>query len=179
MNHYFTKKTILGSAVLLFAMALPSLSHAQVSTSTGRSNVVTESLNDNDIKAIRKIRKYINEQKFDKALSRANRIIRAEDKRTRAGNSYSEFYKEAYNCTCVSLTGLGKVDEAMQACNTSIELTPTHWESLKTRATLYYMVQDFPKSLDDFTVALENAPNDTAISDVLKQNIGVVASKIQ
>jgi len=179
MKHYFTKNTILGLALLFIATSLPSLSQAQVSTSTGRSNVVTESMNDNDIRAIRKIRKYINEQKFDKALSRANRIIRAEDKRARSGNSYSEFYKEAYNCTCVSLTGLGKIEEAMEACNTSIELTPTHWESLKTRATLYYMVQDFPKSLNDFTTALDNAPDDTAISDVLKQNIGVVQSKIQ
>ena len=179
MKHYFTKNTILGSALLLIAILLPSLSQAQLSTSTGRSNVVTESVNDNDIRAIRKIRKYINEQKFDKALSRANRIIRAEDKRARAGNSYSEFYKEAYNCACVSLTGLGKVEEAMEACNISIGLTPKHWESLKTRATLYYMVQDFPKSLADFTTALANAPNDTAISDVLKQNIGVVESKIQ
>ncbi|MDG1438903.1 MAG: tetratricopeptide repeat protein [Emcibacteraceae bacterium] len=136
-------------------------------------------MNNNDIRAIQKIRKYINEQKFDKALSRANRIIRAEDKRARRGNSYSEFYKEAYNSACISLTGLGKVEEALEACNTSIGLTPTHWESLKTRATLYYMVQEFPKSLEDFTTALENAPDDAAISNVLKQNIDVVKSKIQ
>lgn len=179
MKNYFKNKTILGSMILLIAVSLPSFSQAQVSTSTGRSNVVTESMNNNEFKAIQRVRKYINEQKFDKALSRANRIIRAEDKRSRAGNSYSEFYKEAVNCTCVSLTGLGKVDEAMEACNTSIELTPHHWESLKTRATLHYMVQDFPKSLKDFKTSLANAPDDTAISDVLKQNINVVASKIQ
>tara|TARA_R110002096_G_scaffold435548_1_gene661430 strand:+ start:88183 stop:88593 length:411 start_codon:yes stop_codon:yes gene_type:complete len=136
-------------------------------------------MNEADIKAIRNIRKFINEQKFDRAVSRANRIIRGEERKSRAGDSYSEFYKEAYNCVCVSLTGLGKVDDAMEACNTSLELTPTHWESLKTRATLYYMQQDFPKSLDDFTMALENAPDDAGVTDVLKQNIGVVKSKIE
>lgn len=179
MKNYLTMKTILGAVMLVIALAIPSLSQAQTSTSTGRSNVITESMNENDIKAIRSIRKFINEQKFDRAVNRANRIIKAEARRSRAGNSYSEFYKEAYNCVCVGLTGLGRTDEAMEACNTSLELTPTHWESLKTRATLYYMVQDFPKSLDDFTMALENAPDDVGVTDVLKQNIGVVKSKIE
>lgn len=172
------KNNILGFMMLIVAIAIPSLSQAQVSSSTGRSNVITENMNQNDIKAIRKIRKYINEQKFDKAINRAKRIIKAEARRSRAGSSYSEFYKEAYNCVCVGLTGLGKTDEAMEACNTSLELTPNHWESFKTRATLHYMTQDFQKSLDDFTMALQNAPKDTGITDVLKQNIDVVKSKI-
>lgn len=40
------------------------------------------------------------------------------------------------------------------------------------------MVQDFKNSLSDFETALEHSSNDT-VSDVLKQNIGVVKSKVQ
>ncbi|MCP5381312.1 MAG: hypothetical protein H6912_03005 [Kordiimonadaceae bacterium] len=137
------------------------------------------SISDTEIKAIQNIRKRINSGDYKGAISRSNRIIRGEDRNNRDGLSHSSFYKEAYNCLCVSLAGIGDTESAMEACNTSIELTPTHWESLKTRATLYYMTQNFPKSLDDFTKSLENAPDDEGIKAALKQNIGVVQSKAQ
>jgi hypothetical protein len=41
------------------------------------------------------------------------------------------------------------------------------------------MAQNFKRSLDDFTMALINAPDDNGITSVLKQNIGVVKSKIE
>jgi len=85
---------------------------------------------------------------------------------------------EAYNILCVANTSLGQVEDGMEACNESIKNTPNSWESLKSRATLYYMTQDFKSSLSDFASALANSPNG-AISDVLKQNIGVVKSKVQ
>ena len=65
----------------------------------------------------------------------------------------------------------------MDACNEPIKNSPKSWESLKSRATLYYMTQDFNSSLADFKSALEHSPNDE-ISAILKQNIGVVASKV-
>mgnify|MGYP000583680747 CR=1 FL=1 len=179
MQSHLNIKTILGFFLLVITFAIPILAEAQTSTSTGRSNVITETMSESDIRSIRKIRKLINEQKFNKVVNLANRLIKAESRRGRAGNSYSEFYYEAHNCVCVGLTGQGKNDEAMEACNTSIKLTPNHWESLKTRATLNYMAQNFTKSLDDFTRALINAPDDTRITNVLKQNIAIVKSKTE
>ena len=178
MQTYLNIRTVLGFFLLVISFITPTLTEAQTSTSTGRSNVITETMSESDIRSIRKIRKLINEQKFNKVVNLANRLIKAESRRSRAGHSYSEFYYEAHNCVCVGLTGLGKNDEAMEACNISIKLTPNHWESLKTRATLNYMAQNFTKSLDDFTLALINAPDDTGITNILKQNIGVVKSKI-
>ena len=178
MQTYLNIRTVLGFFLLVISFVTPTLTEAQTSTSTGRSNVITETMSESDIRSIRKIRKLINEQKFNKVVNLANRLIKAESRRSRTGHSYSEFYYEAHNCVCVGLTGLGKNDEAMEACNISIKLTPNHWESLKTRATLNYMAQNFTKSLDDFRLALINAPDDTGITNILKQNIGVVKSKI-
>ncbi len=172
-------KTAVATIALCFVcVSIPVIAQAQTSTATGRSNATVQSLNNNDFRAIQRIRKAINEGDFESAVSRAKRIIGSEDRTRRSGISYSDFYKEAYNCLCISLTGQGVVQEAMEACNKSIEMTPTHWESLKTRATLYYMVQDFPNSLKDFKMSLENAPDDEGINAALKQNIGVVQSKI-
>lgn len=179
MQNHLNIKTVLGFFVLVIIFAIPILTEAQTSTSTGRSNIITETMSESDIRSIRKIRKLINEQKFNKVVNLANRLIKAESRRSRAGHSYSEFYYEAHNCVCLGLTGLGKNDDAMKACNISIELSPNHWESLKTRATLHYMAQNFKRSLDDFTMALINAPDDNGITSVLKQNIGVVKSKIE
>ncbi|HPF46373.1 MAG: hypothetical protein KDF58_06185 [Alphaproteobacteria bacterium] len=172
-------RQVAGAIVLLFLVFNSDFASAQMSTSTGRSNALVQSLNDSEIKSIRNIRKRINEGDFKGAINRSNRVIRAEDRNSRIGISKSIFYKEAYNCLCVSLAGMGEANDAMEACNRSIELTPTHWESLKTRATLYYISQDFSKSLEDFTMSLENAPDDEGIKAALKQNIAVVQSKIQ
>ena len=177
MKHHQTTKTYFGAIIIAFTLILPTLVHAQDS-STGRTAGSNLDMGDKSYKAMQRIRKHINKGEFDKAESRSKRIIKAEDRNKRSGMSKSDIYKDAYNTFCVSLTGQGKVDEAMEVCNQSLEYSPNQWESLKSRATLYYMKQDFQKSLSDFNLSLDNAPDNKAISDVLMQNIGVVKSKI-
>ena len=151
---------------------------AQEVPSTGRSNSVTLGFNDNSYKALKRMREFIDEGKFQRAADRASRFIRSNNNNLRDGAGMSPASKEAYNILCVANTSLGQIEDGMEACNESIKNTPKSWESLKSRATLYYMVQDFKNSLSDFETALEHSPND-AVSDVLKQNIGVVKSKVQ
>lgn len=179
MKNLSLLKVLFSATTLIAILLISSISNAQTATSTGRSNVITQSMNNDDYKKIAKIRRYINEGKFDKAEKEANKIIKTENRRQRFGSSNSLFYYEAYNGLCVSLTGAGKITEAMDACNKSIEMSPDSWESLKSRATLYYMTQNFPKSLEDFQLSLTNAPDNEAVVNVIKQNIGVVQSKIQ
>ncbi|MBT5072704.1 MAG: hypothetical protein HOJ34_08930 [Kordiimonadaceae bacterium] len=172
-------KNLIGSIIIAVFYMIPATVQAQVDSSQGRSAGQVIENSENNLNAMKRIRSLINEGDFERAESRSRRIIRTEDRNKRGGMGKTEFYKEVYNCLCVSLTGLGKVDDAMEACNTSIGHSPKHWESLKSRATLYYMTQNFPKSLEDFTSSLENAPDNEALTNVLKQNIGVVKSKIQ
>jgi tetratricopeptide (TPR) repeat protein len=171
-------KNLITALTLISGFYLMSdVSFAQTSTSTGRSNAIVKSIDGSEIKAIQNIRKAINEGDFNDALRRSNKIIKSEDRGRRSGTSYSEYYKEAYNCLCVSYTGLGRLKDAIEACNTSIELSPNHWESFKSRATVYYMAQMYPESLIDFENSLNNAPHDKEIKDALEQNISLVKSK--
>ncbi len=166
-------------ALLATILLLPSLSYAQTSNSTGRTSGSSETLNDNSYRTIQRIRDHIEKGEFERAQSRSERVIRTEERQfSRSGMSESGLYKEAYNALCISLTNQGKLQEAFTACDKAIEVTPNHWESFKSRATLYYMVQDFQESLADFEKSLEHAPDNEEISSVLKQNIAVVKSKI-
>jgi tetratricopeptide (TPR) repeat protein len=166
------------SSAFLIVFLFVTNVQAQEVPSTGRSNSVTLDFNNNNYKALKRMREFIDEGKFQRAADRASRFIKSNNNNLRNGSSMTPATLEAYNILCVANTSLGQVKDGMEACNESIKNTPNSWESLKSRATLYYMTQDFKSSLSDFESALANSPND-AISDVLKQNIGVVKSKVQ
>lgn len=181
MKEYHLKQLFFMPIALVMSIALYSTAQAQVvEPSTGRSNGETVDVSGASYKAIKRIRKLINEQKYDSAAKRAIRFIKSEESGfKRTGTSRSSYYLEAYNCLCVSSTGTGKVDYAMEACNQSLTLDPTNWESYKSRATLYFLTKDYESSLADFELALKNAPEKLPeVADVLKQNIAVVRSKL-
>ncbi len=166
--------------VFIYATSLiifTSISYAQtsMSPSTGRSNGVVIDINGS--KDIEKLRSYINDGKYDKAARGAARYIKRNERNKRSGIT-SGYLEESYNILCVSYTNLSDIEKAMVACNQMLAINPIRWESLKSRATLYYMTQDFTKSLADFKTSLDNAPDKSAITDVLKQNIAVVESKL-
>lgn len=174
----FKYPTLIATLIIATLFAFSTTTNAQgVSTSTGRSNATILENDEDNYRAIKKIRDLINEGKYESAANRSIRIIKSSEGNERSGIDKSVLVKEAYNCLCVSSTALGKVEYALDACNQSLSHTPDHWESLKSRATLYFLTKEYPKSLNDFKLSLENSPND-AISNVLKQNISVVQSKI-
>ena len=176
MNTYLIKNIIMGTFIIALSFMLPTLSHAQADTHGGLPRIDVDS---KAYSATVKIMGLINKGDYDEAERLSRRLIKSEKRNNKKRNEDSDFYKGAYNSLCVSLTGLGRIDDAMQVCNQSIGFSPTNWESLKSRATLYYRTQSFQKSLDDFSLSLEHAPNNQEIIDVLNQNIGVVKSKIK
>ncbi len=136
-------------------------------------------MNGNTYRAMKKIRSLINKGKNLEAARRSITFIKTEERDARSGIAPSEYYREAYNNLCISSSALGKVEYAMDACNRSLEINSNHWESLKSRATLYFLTKDYTRALEDFQTALANAPGEKAIKDVLKQNISVVESKME
>lgn len=166
---------------MFISLVLSIAVQAQVTEpSTGRTNGETIDISGASYKAIVRMRKLINEQKYDAAAKRAIKFIKSEDRGfKRAGMSRSNYYLEAYNCLCVSSTGLRKVEYAMEACNKSLALDPKNWESYKSRATLNFLTKNYESSLTDFELALENTPEKMhEVAEVLKQNIAVVRSKL-
>ena len=171
----FLKKLLIASVTLAL---VPSLTYAQgMSSSKGRVNALTYEYNESSHKALAKIRELINEKDYESAANRSITFIRGLEGNSRIGIEKSIFFREAYNTLCVSATGLGKVEYAMDVCETSLKMTPSHWESLKARGTLYFLTQDYNNALADFRSSLENSPSDE-ISAVLRQNISVVEGKL-
>ena len=147
---------------------------------SSRAAVRNEAKQKDLLKKVEKIRKAINKEKYQEAAEQSIAILEEEEAESDMNNFVpSDFYKEAYNCLCVSTTGLRQVQYAMDACNTSLIMNKDHWETLKSRATLYYLTADYPNALKDFQSALTNAPDEKGIKNALKQNITVVESKIQ
>ena len=147
--------------------------------SKGKTAATIADMNGNTYRDMKKIRSLINKGKNLEAARRSITFIQGEERGNRSGIAPSEYFREAYNNLCISSSALGKVDYAMDACNKSLALNSNHWESLKSRATLYFLTKDYNHALEDFQTALANAPEEKAIKDVLKQNISVVESKIK
>lgn len=173
----FSKISFITTVFLSLSIMITAPAQAQNSTGRTAGDTIGMNNNNDNIKALLRIRGYIDKGEFESAERRAKRIIRTEGRESRSGLGKTYFYKEAHNSLCVSLTGQVKIEKAMEACNRSLGYSPKHWESLKSRAILYYITEDFPESLEDFTSALKNAPDNDAIRTALSQNISVVKSK--
>jgi tetratricopeptide (TPR) repeat protein len=75
----------------------------------------------------------------------------------------------AYNNLCIGLTGLGKYDEAMEACNKAVEMRPRQWSFYNNRANIYYYRGEYDRALAEYYKAMTFSPGD----DVLLQNIAL------
>lgn len=75
----------------------------------------------------------------------------------------------AYNNYCIGLTGLGKYDEAMTACNKAIEMKPRSWAFYNNRANIHFYRSEFDRALAEYYKAMTFSPGD----DVLLTNIAL------
>ncbi|MDX2141957.1 MAG: tetratricopeptide repeat protein [Rhodospirillaceae bacterium] len=75
----------------------------------------------------------------------------------------------AYNNLCIGLTGLGRYDEAMEACNKAVEMRPRQWSFYNNRANIYYYRGEYDRALAEYYKAMTFSPGD----DVLLQNIAL------
>lgn len=75
----------------------------------------------------------------------------------------------AYNNYCIGLTGLGRYDEAMDACNKAIEMRPRSWAFYNNRANIHFYRGEFDRALAEYYKAMTFSPGD----DVLLTNISL------
>ncbi len=162
------------------SIILPNISSAQdTRISKGRVKGVTVEYANVRKNAIRKMRNHIRKEEYQSAARQAITFIKSEEPDGRSGMEKSPYLRDAYNVLCVASTALRKVEYAMEACKTSLQYNPDNWESLKSRATLYFMTEDFSNSLADFEAALKYAPADEKeVNNMLNHNITVVKSKL-
>jgi len=87
----------------------------------------------------------------------------------RSGELMPSNVPAAYNNLCIGLTGLGKFDEAMTACNKAIEMKPRQWSFYNNRGNIYFYRSEFDRALAEYYKAMTFSPGD----EVLLQNIAL------
>ncbi len=87
----------------------------------------------------------------------------------RSGELMPSNLPAAYNNLCIGLTGMGKFDDAMEACNKAIELKPRQWSFYNNRGNIYFYRSEFDRALAEYYKALTFSPSD----DVLLKNIAL------
>ena len=87
----------------------------------------------------------------------------------RSGELMPSNVPAAYNNLCIGLTGQGKFDEAMAACDKAIELKPRQWSFYNNRGNIYFYRSEFDRALAEYYKAMTFSPGD----EVLLQNIAL------
>ena len=87
----------------------------------------------------------------------------------KSGDLMPQNVPAAYNNLCIGLNGMGRFDEAMDACNRAINMRPREWSFYNNRANIHFYRQHYSQALSDYYKALTFSPGD----DVLLGNISL------
>jgi tetratricopeptide (TPR) repeat protein len=85
----------------------------------------------------------------------------------------AENYPGVYNNLCIGLTGLRRYDEALDACNKALELSPRSWVFYNNRANIYFYRGQYDRALAEYYKAMTFS-NGTS---VLMRNINLTLRK--
>jgi len=72
----------------------------------------------------------------------------------------------------------GNIDAAIDACTSAIDLIPTRWSAINSRATAYFASRRFEEALEGYRHALSVAPQDPAIIGTIEHNIRLSVQRL-
>ena len=178
LDHYMKKITniVILLSIFLGTYLSYSISHAQeYEPWTGA--VVGANIHLGNSETLKSIRRMINEGKTDDAVRESRKFIERLEINSRSGAT-SRYEYDAYNALCISLTSNKQFEEAIEACDTAIEISPSRWEALNSRGTLNYKTGQYTQALNDYRLALEKAPDTGRIRKVIEHNINISESRV-
>ena len=85
-----------------------------------------------------------------------------------------------YSNLCAGYALLKKWDEALQYCNTAVELDPANWRAFNNRAAVFAGKQQFDLAVNDIRAGLEIAPNSRTLLEslrIVQQNKRLMGSR--
>jgi tetratricopeptide (TPR) repeat protein len=85
------------------------------------------------------------------------------------GTIAAENYPGLYNNLCIGLTGLRRYDDALEACNKALELSPRSWVFYNNRANIYFYRGQYDHALAEYYKAMTFASG----TSVLMRNINL------
>lgn len=127
--------------------------------------------------SLKSIRRLINEGKTAEAVLMSEVFVNQLTRNDRSGQT-SQYKYDAFNALCLSLTADKQFKEAIIACNNAIEHSPKRWQAYNSRGSLNYKNGKYDIALNDYKMALENAPNQTGIRKIIEHNIKISESRI-
>jgi tetratricopeptide (TPR) repeat protein len=85
-----------------------------------------------------------------------------------------------YSNLCAGYAMLKRWGEALQHCNTAVELNKNNWRSYNNRAAVYAGMNLYEHAMDDIRAGLEIAPNSRTLNEslrIIQQNKRLLGSR--
>ena len=117
-----------------------------------------------------RIRQLMVDGKKSDALIASERYVEEVERTLLPHESLKKYY--AYNAYCTVLTSHGRVDEAISACSTAMELEPAKWSAVNNRGTANLVGGRVEDALEDYNSALTLVEDGNASAqDTILHNI--------
>lgn len=126
---------------------------------------------------LRQIRKMLNDGEIDRAVVFAKAYVKSAESNSRSGETSLMKY-DAFNALCLSLTADKQFSKAMEACDNAIEHSPKRWQAYNSRGSLNYKNGKYDSALNDYRIALENAPNQSGVKKIIEHNIKISEPRV-
>lgn len=126
--------------------------------------------------SLQTIRRLLNEGKIDRAVNQAKRNVASIESESRSGKTTTLRY-DAYNALCIALSAQQNHQEAIGACDEAIKDSPKRWMAYNSRGTANLRMGNYSTALNDYSMALNNAPGSSNIKSVLEHNMEVARNK--
>lgn len=171
------KKAVAAAFVTVGLFAIPAIGNAQIASPDPWTGAVagdnfsfasTDSLSD--------IKKMLNDGDITGAVRNAKKYIVGLEREKRSGKT-SKYTYDAYNALCISLSAQKNYAEAIEACNTAIKDSPNRWFAYNSRGSLNFRQGNFSDAINDYRMALDNAPKIDSVSTILQHNINLAESR--
>ena len=133
----------------------------------------------NEPTEIATITRLIEEGRHEEAVE----IARAYEARIRSTTPIDESLPgeqryHALNALCNALLSAGDIGAAIDTCTRAIELIPSRWVAINSRATAYFASRRFQDAIRDYRRALEVAPDEPTIVDTIEHNIRLTEQRL-
>ncbi len=172
-KYKMTKVLAIGAAMIAGS---GTLAHAQNAVDPWTGSVPGSNIQMPGDTSLQTIRRLLNEGEINRAVNQAKRNVASIERESRSGKTSSLRY-DAYNALCIALSAQQNHEEAIEACDEAIEDSPKRWMAYNSRGTANLKMGNYSAALNDYGMALDNAPGSSNIKSVLEHNMEVARNK--
>jgi len=172
----FYKTVIIAIVLLSTVQAVQAQKLTRTGTNLNSNSIPSEVLMLEVPNEVERIRGLLSEGRKEEALKASEDFIEQIDRITMSHEAARKYY--AWNAYCTVLTSLQRVEEAISACNTAIDLAPEKWSAMNNRGTAKYVGGLLDEALTDYQAALSMVDEkNSRVRDTIMHNISLVEGR--